>query len=168
MNIDLIAKIKDSESFFENYNDGDNLKLYKGKSLLFYAMSNNDAESRYRIVTFLIDLGTDVLCLNEENETLLHVLFSRVKQNIAQTTDMCERLLQKGVDINQLDKKNRSAIQYVINMNFSDKELSVLYKVIFSKATVNVTTKNAWGVSPLEMAEKLPYRSELMKLLLEQ
>ena len=65
MNIDLIAKMKDSQTFFENYNDGDNLKLYQGKSLLFYAMSNNEAESRYRIVTFLLNLGTDVLCLNE-------------------------------------------------------------------------------------------------------
>lgn len=168
MNIDLIAKMKDYQTFVDNYNDGDRLELYQGKSLLFYAMSNNDAEARYRIVMFLLDKGADACCLNEENETLLHVLFSRVKQNIKQTTEMCEALLQKGVDINHLDKKNRSAIQYIINMKYTDEELLGLYKVIFSKSKVNVSTKNAWGFSLLELAEKVPYRSELVNCLTNQ
>ena len=29
-------------------------KLYKGKSLLFYSLSNNDAESRYLITDFYL------------------------------------------------------------------------------------------------------------------
>lgn len=57
MNIDLIAKMKDYQTFVDNYSDGDEVALYEGKSLLFYAMSNNDAEARYRIVMFLLDKG---------------------------------------------------------------------------------------------------------------
>ena len=128
MNIDLIAKMKDYQTFVDNYSDGDEMALYQGKSLLFYAMSNNDAEARYKIVMFLLDKGLDACCLNEENETLLHVLFSRAKHNLEQTIEICEVLLQKGVDINHLDKKNRSAFQYIINMKYTDEMLLDLYK----------------------------------------
>ena len=168
MNIDLIAKIKDYQTFVDNYKDGDELTLYKGKSLLFYAMSNNDTETRYKIVMFLLDKGMDACCLNEENETLLHILFSRVKHNIEETTKMCEILLQKGVDINHLDKKNRSAFQYVINMKYTDEILLDLYKVILSKSKVNISVKNDWGFSLLDLAEKLSYRSGLVEQLTNQ
>ena len=168
MNIDLIAKMKDYQTFVDNYTDGDELALYRGKSLLFHAMSNNDAQARYEIVMFLLDKGMDVCCINEEDETLLHVLFSRIKHNIEQTSEICEILLQKGVDINHLDKKNRSAVQYVINMKYTDEMLRDLYKVIFSKSKVNISVNNDWGFSLLDLAEKLPHRSELVKLLTNQ
>ena len=168
MNIDLIAKMKDYQTFVDNYSDGDEVALYEGKSLLFYAMSNNDAEARYRIVMFLLDKGLDACCLNEENETLLHVLFSRVKHNLEQTIEMCEILLKKGVDINHLDKKNRSAFQYVINMKYTDEMLLDLYKVIFSKSKVNTSVKNDWGFSLLDLAQKLPYRNVLIEHLTNQ
>ena len=70
--------------------------------------------------------------------------------------------MQKGVDINHLDKKNRSAFQYVINMKYTDEMLRDLYKVIFSKSKVNISVNNDWGFSLLDLAEKLPYRSELV------
>lgn len=168
MTIDLIAKMKDAQSFFDNYQEGDNLKLYAGKSLLFYAMSNNDPEARYTIVSYLLNLGTDALCYNEENETLIHILFSRVRHNISQTVELCTELLRIGVDINYLDKKKRSAIQYLINMKFSDEELRPLYDAIFSSNKIDASSKNAWGFSLLDMAEKVPFRSQLVQLLKAQ
>ena len=54
MNIDLIAKIKKYDDFISAYKTGDEEKLYNGKSLLFYSLSNNDPEERYRISMFLL------------------------------------------------------------------------------------------------------------------
>lgn len=168
MNIDLIAKMKSFEDFLENYNEEDNQKMYQGKSLLFYAMSNNDVDSRYKIVSFLLDKGTSATCINEENETLLHILFSRVKHNIEQTIELADRLLTMGVDVNQLDKKHRSAMQYVISMKYTDEELAPLYEVLFTKAKIDTTSKNDWGFSLLDLATKLPYRNILVKKLQSQ
>lgn len=40
MNIDLIAKLKKYDDFISAYKTGDEEKLYNGKSLLFYSLSN--------------------------------------------------------------------------------------------------------------------------------
>lgn len=52
MDIYLVAKLKKYDDFISCYNEGDEKKMYKGKSLLFYSLSNNDAESRYLITFF--------------------------------------------------------------------------------------------------------------------
>ena len=82
MDICLVAKLKKYDDFISCYNEGDEKKLYKGKSLLFYSLSNNDAESRYLITIFLINKGADVNVVNECGENLLHILLSRVNHNI--------------------------------------------------------------------------------------
>ena len=45
MDISLVAKMKKYDEFISCYNEGDEKKVYKGKSLLFYSLSNNDTES---------------------------------------------------------------------------------------------------------------------------
>ena len=105
MNIYLIAYMKKYTDFISHYRDGDERKSYNGKSLLFYSLANNDPESRYLISTFLLDKGVEVNGLNEENENVLHVLLSRTTHNLKQTIELCERLINGGADINQIDKK---------------------------------------------------------------
>ena len=78
-------------SFISCYNEGDEKKVYKGKSLLFYSLSNNDTESRYLITDFLLNKGVEVNVINECGENLLHILLSRTKHNIK--TD--SRVVQK-------------------------------------------------------------------------
>ena len=111
MDISLVAKMKKYDEFISCYNEGDEKKLYKGKSLLFYSLSNNDAESRYLIT----------------------------------------------------DKKDRLPLQYVVNMKYTDEELEPLYQIWFSQNNVLVNHKNAWGKTPLEIAEKMPYRASLLE-----
>ena len=115
MDICLVAKLKKYDDFISCYNEGDEKKLYKGKSLLFYSLSNNDAESRYLITIFLINKGADVNVVNECGENLLHILLSRVNHNINQTVELCKKLIDGGVDINQIDEKGRVPLQYLIN-----------------------------------------------------
>ena len=146
MDISLVAKMKKYDEFISCYNEGDEKKLYKGKSLLFYSLSNNDAESRYLITDFLLNKGAETNVINECGENLLHILLSRTNHNIKQTAELCQRLIKNGVDINQLEP---------------------LYQIWFSQNNVLVNHKNAWGKTPLEIAEKMPYRASLLERMKE-
>ena len=150
MDISLVAKMKKYDEFISCYNEGDEKKLYKG-------------ESRYLITDFLLNKGAETNVINECGENLLHILLSRTNHNIKQTAELCQRLIKNGVDINQLDKKDRLPLQYVVNMKYTDEELEPLYQIWFSQNNVLVNHKNAWGKTPLEIAEKMPYRASLLE-----
>ena len=162
MDVSFVAKLKTYDDFIACYNEGDEKKLYDGESLLFYSISNNNVESGYLITDFLLNAGTEVNGINEYGENLLHILLSRVNHNIEQTTEMCRRLIDKGVDINQLDKRGRVPLQYLINMKYTDEELEPLYQIWFAQKNILVNHKNVWGKSPLELAALLPYRASLL------
>ena len=91
------------------------------------------------------------------------IFVARTNHNIKQTAELCQRLIKNGVDINQLDKKDRLPLQYVVNMKYTDEELEPLYQIWFSQNNVLVNHKNAWGKTPLEIAEKMPYRASLLE-----
>lgn len=167
MNISMIAKLKGMVDFLNSYSKKDVNKLFDGKSLLFYSISNNNLDARYAISNYLLDEGAQVTGVNEENETLLHILLSRINHDLPKTIELCERLIKEGVDINKVDRKNRLALQYLINMKYTDQELKSLYMLWFSQSKVLVNIKNDWGKSPLELAESMPYRQELVRIMRE-
>ena len=74
MNIKLVAKLKGKEEFIKNYSSQYIVENDKMESILFYSISNNNLEARYYITNFLLDEGTNPIVINEEHETLLHVL----------------------------------------------------------------------------------------------
>ena len=61
MDISLVAKMKKYDEFILYYNEGDERKVYKGKSLLFYSLSNNDIESRFLITNFLLRFSAVII-----------------------------------------------------------------------------------------------------------
>ena len=87
MDISLVAKMKKYDEFISCYNEGDEKKVYKGKSLLFYSLSNNDTESRYLITDFLLNKGAEVNVINECGA------YSTVKNKAQYKTD--SRVVQK-------------------------------------------------------------------------
>ena len=165
MDISLTAKLKKFDDFAAVYSDGDEKKLFNEKNLLFYSFSNNVPEERYRISMFLLDKGADACGVNECSENLLHILLSRIKHDLPQTVELCRILIEKGADINHIDEKGRVPLQYIINMKYTDEELEELYKLWFSRGNVLVTHKNAWGKTPLELIELLPYRKKLLDIV---
>lgn len=164
MDIDYVAKLEKYDEFMSRYVEGDEKKKYDGKCLLFYSLTNNDLESRYKISKFLLEKGTDVTGLNEEGSNLLHILLSRVNHNIEQTTELCKILIDKGVDVNKIDKDGIVPLQHVINMvKYSDEELEPLYQVLFAQGNILVNHKNAWGKTPIELAETAPGKAGLLE-----
>ncbi len=167
MEIDIIAKTKNKDEFYKKYKKSDNKKLFYGTSLIFYSIMNNDLDTRYEISNFLLDEGVDVKMQDEEGNTVLHILLAREEHDIIETTKLCKRFLDLGVDINVLDNKNRLAFQWVLNMKYTDIELEPLYNLFLSYKNVDFTTKNAWGFSPLDLANKLPYRNIIVNKIKE-
>ena len=138
-----------------------------GSPVVFHAMANQTPQNRYDIVKFLIDEGAELKGTNAQDETLLHILFSRPKHSMAQTVELTRRLLDAEVDIDQLDSKNRVAIQYLISHpKFTDEDFAPLYDVIFQSRALEVNVKNDWGYTPIELAQKLPYRADLLKRMM--
>jgi hypothetical protein len=162
MNIDLIAKLKSYEFFASSYCKGDEQKKYSGISLLYYSLSNNNLEARYKISIFLLNKNIDVSSVNDLNETPLHILLGQVKHNLSETILLCKKLIERKVDINILDKRKRVAFQYVINMGYSDLELTPLYDLWFSQPKFDFLTNNFWNVSPFDLVRKLPFRKNLL------
>ena len=139
-----------------------------GSPLIFCAMSNQIPENRYDIVKFLISEGAELKGTDTENETLFHILFSRPKHNLEQTVELTEILIKAGVNINQLDTKNRVALQYLISQpKISDEDFAPLYDLIFERCALELSIKNDWGYTPIELAQKLPFRAELLKRMMK-
>ena len=138
-----------------------------GSPVVFHAMANQTPQNRYDIVTFLIGEGAELKGTNAQGETLFHILFSRPRHSVAQTAALTRSLLDAGVDIDQLDSRNRVAVQYLISHpKLTDEELAPLYDVIFQGRALKVNVKNDWGYTPIELARKLPYRADLLKRML--
>jgi ankyrin repeat protein len=165
MDISLIAKLKKYDDFMACYKSGDESKKFRGKSLLFYSLSNTDTESRYLISSFLLNQGAAANETNGCRENLLHILLSRVTHDLPQTEDLCKRLIDGGADINQLDERGRVPLQYLINMKYTDEELEPLYKIWLAQSTLLVNHKNVWGKTPLDIAEQMPYRKSFVERL---
>ncbi|WP_029949317.1 ankyrin repeat domain-containing protein [Parvimonas micra] len=168
MVIELVAKLKTAEEFFEQFKSED----IKIERILFYALSNTKPEDRYKISKFLIENGANVNELNSEGYNALQVLLDARLHIIEETAILCRELIKRGVDINHKDKYGQVAFVYIIRMNnFSDSELEELYDVFLSQDNLNLLDKDKFNNTPIEYAEGLPYREiiyERMKKYVSQ
>ena len=168
MNVFLTARMKTFDEFKELYDKKYLNESDDEKALIFYAAGNTKIQERYRLVNYLIDEGANVHILDKYGDSLLHVLLGHVQHDLPSEVALCRRLIEMGVDINILNNKNVLAIQWLINMKYSDEKLKPLYDLWFEQDYVDVTTKNAWGYSPLELAEKDPLRTDLVRRMRER
>lgn len=164
MEVDYTAKLGTYEDFLKVYQPNDEKKKYDGESLLFYSLSNNKPEDRYKISTFLLDKHVDVFGQEIEGNNTLHVLLSRIRHNLSETIELTKRLIDLGVDINQQNNVGKQVpFHFIIMMGFSDKELEPLYDLFFGKKTFDVLLKDAYGKTLIEYAETRPGRETLVK-----
>lgn len=168
MNVFLTARMKTFDEFKELYDKKYLNEIDDEKALIFYAAGNTKIQERYRLVNYLIDEGANVHILDKYGDSLLHVLLGHVQHDLSSEVALCRRLIEMGVDINILNNKNVLAIQWLMNMKYSDEKLKPLYDLWFAQDYVDVTTKNAWGYSPLELAEKDPLRADLVRRMRER
>ena len=167
MNIDLIAQMKTSMEFFEAYHDGDEKRLYQGKGLIFYALSNTNMNARYEISNFLLDKGADVTGITPNGSTALHVLLGHVKHDAKATVELCKRLIDCGADVGVLDKDNISIMQNIVNIGIHENELESLYDMLFAQPNLDFTSKNFRGFSPMDLAIKRGTRPKLIERMRE-
>ena len=168
MNVFLTARMKTFDEFKELYDKKYLNESDDEKALIFYAAGNTKIQERYRLFNYLIDEGANVHILDKYGDSLLHVLLGHVQHDLPSEVALCRRLIEMGVDINILNNKNVLAIQWLMNMKYSDEKLKPLYDLWFAQDYVDVTTKHAWGYSPLELAEKDPLRTDLVRRMRER
>lgn len=165
MNLYLTAKLKSKDDFFQLYEKKYLNAKDEGESLIIYAMCNTKIPDRYEICNFLINEGADINVLNSQGNTLLHLALSHVQHDLNETILLCEKLIDLGCDRNHKDKKGRSALQWLINLPFSDQELLPLYDIWFKDGGIDVISKSDYGLSPLELARKFPNRAKLVEIM---
>lgn len=162
MQIEMTAMLKTKQEFLQAYSPGDCHKMFSSGNLLTYALQNSRPDS-YDISHFLLDEGIDPTVATRDGQTALHLLFARVRHDLNADIVLAERLIRGGTDINALDKNNESALVWLINMKFTDEQLSPLYDLWFSRPQKILTVKSRWGKSPLDLAGTIPYRSDLLR-----
>lgn len=143
--------------FMEVYDQQRLHEIHGGSTIIFDAMAHQSPQDRYDIVRFLIAQGAELTGTNGENEALFHILFSRPKHNMAQTVELTKLLIDAGADINRPDAKGRVALQHLISHpKLTDRDLAPLYDLLFTRCRLDLSIKNAWGYTPIELAQKLP------------
>lgn len=162
MNIALTAKLKTVDDFMAQYEPGDEQQLFSGQSLLAYALSNHDDETRFAIATFLLDKGARVDGEDSEKNDVFALLFSRPEQSFEHTLDLARRLIDAGADVNHLDKKGRDSLFAFITIPFMDDALEPLYELWFSQQLTNIEHVDSFGFTPKSMAEKRANRPRLI------
>lgn len=157
MDMYFSAKRQTLAQFMEVYDQQRLHEIHGGSTIIFDAMAHQSPQDRYDIVRFLIAQGAELTGTNGENETLFHILFSRPKHNMAQTVELTKLLIDAGADINQPDAKGRVALQHLISHpRLTDRDLAPLYDLLFTRCRLDLSIKNAWGYTPIELAQKLP------------
>ena len=166
MQIDLVSRIGTRDEFYNTFREGDEKRFFDGLPLIFYAAANTNLEVRYEICNFLLDRGVIVTALNKENQNILHIVLGHAEQDIPKTTSLCKRLIDKGVDINNADKRKTVALKSIIAMKYTDAELSPLYDLWFSQPFVDLSIHDKWGLTPIEFAKKFPYRNNAVERMM--
>lgn len=162
MKIDLTANMKSMSELANELRPEDVTKVFGGKSLLFYSVSNVSLADRYEISNFLLDRGVDAASVSPDGYGVLHVLLNQVRHDVSATAHLSGRILAAGADINLPDAKQRLPIQGIIGMKATDDDLAPLLDLWFSHDDLDLTTKNAWGLSPLDLANRVPYRAAVV------
>lgn len=155
--------------FLSRYHIGDAKKLYYGRSLLYYALSNENLEARYKNAEFLLKEKISVAPVRGEFDGPFHYLFRQKKHDISQTVSLCEKLLKAGADPNLAGAKNILPVECIMQMNYSEEELQPLYDLWMSLPVLNLELRTFSGERPVDiavktgrriLAEKLRIRSE--------
>lgn len=155
------------ENFLEKFKEGDQYKIDdNGENLLWTAMSNSGIE-RYKMVTFLIQKGSDVKILSKNGSSLFLPLFTKGRTNIELTTQLCRLFIEKGVDITVLYKPDNTVMfKYLLTwVQVSEQELIPIYDLIFSQKGLKLLTKDKYGFTPLEFAKKNNDRNIVVKYM---
>ena len=115
------------------------------------------------------DTTGEILDDFDEYEQFYEDLFEQQRETCREYEDFLDDLRElqregmgEGLDI-PLGEKGKVPLQYLINLKYSDEELEVLYELWFTQKNVLVNHKNAWGKSPLELAEKMPFRASVVE-----
>lgn len=148
------AKWDTFNHFLEQYRPGDERRLFYGRGLLYYALANPDLDARYRISHFLLDNGAGVQPVEREYDGPFHYLLRQKYHDIPRTKMLCEELLRHGADPNQAGARNLLPIECMIQMQYSETELTPLYELWLSIPDLELNLRTFGGRRPIDLARE--------------
>lgn len=148
------AKWDTFDHFLKQYQTRDERRLFYGRGLLYYALANPDPDARYRISHFLLDNGAGVQPVEKEYGGPFHYLFRQKYHNIPRTKMLCEELLRRGADPNQAGAQNLLPIECMIQMQYSETELTPLYELWLSIPDLELNLRTFGGRRPIDLARE--------------
>lgn len=164
MDIDLMAKMKSYEEFIQAFQEGDE----KIEKILINALGNKTLSDRYKISKFLIEKGADVKEISSQGYSSLQVLLGQIEHNLNETLELCQLLLEHGVDVNHKDMYEQVAFLYLIRMpKFSDDDLMDLYNLFLSQPNLVLQDTDKYGRTPFDFAESRTYRKQILERMKE-
>lgn len=168
MRIAFLASAKGKDEFFEEYgkNPVDVNSVFDGIPLINSTLANPNAEDRYIMSMFLLERGATANVCNQQKEGPLHILFSHTEHDFSKSMILFRTLLEHGADVDQIDRKNRIALHYLVSMPGTDEEIMPFLELYLAQKP-NINIRNKWGYSPLELAERFPYRRRFAERLRE-
>lgn len=134
-----------------------------GLPVVVAAATNNDLDARGRMFDALLEAGVDASATSRpEGAGVLHILFSRPSDGIAQVAELLPRLIDAGADINLRDEAGWRPLALLAKSRHRDADLAPLYDAIFAVDGLELTEPaNAKGQSVLEYARGRVNRKEL-------
>jgi ankyrin repeat protein len=169
MDVFMTANLKSFEDFLKVYQQGDEQKLYRGKSALSYALSNPKHESRYQIANFLLDRGAVLGEIDSEGNTALHLLLGAGVGIPDQDAALASRLIQRGVSAATPDKMGTIPFLYILTSKFSDAELTPLYDLWLEQPDPGLEQySQKFEGNALDVAGRYPDRNQIISRLKER
>lgn len=159
-----IARWCGEKKFFAYYQKGDEKKLFAGRGLIYYALSNPDPNVRYEISRFLLEQNVNIELVQKEWDGPFHYLFRQKKHDICQTTQLCGMLLKAGANPNQAGARNYLPIDLLLMMDYPEAELQPLYDYWMSIPDLDVRLRTFEGLLPYDIAKQYGRRRMMKKL----
>lgn len=167
MKINLIAQLKNYREFIDNFKPDDEFKNFDGKPLIFYSLANTNEDERNNISNFLLDKQAKVTGVDSEGYNALQVLLSYDSDNIIELANLCQRLIEMGVNINHTDINGQVPFDYILRMKHSDKKLMPLYNLFLGQNNLDLSIKDNTNTTPLDHANSFPFRAEIAERMKE-
>lgn len=143
---------------------------HNGFSLLMYSMMNQEnVMDKVKIITFLLDHGSDVNITDKSNrKNALHILlFSLKRPNVEYLMTIVKLLVEHGIDVNAQDKYGAVPIKYLVTQNHLDlHETDEVYKYLLVHGA-NPYLKDIFEKSPVDYANEYSWRSDFIDVVKE-
>ncbi|MDO5155747.1 MAG: hypothetical protein Q4D51_07260 [Eubacteriales bacterium] len=163
------AAIEGSFEQFQEFYDGDigAVNKYTGLNLLQTVVCGcENYDERIEMIRFLLSEGIDVNYLDKKDRmNVLHLLYNNYHIKDAKYFYVVTKMLvEKGVEINQKDKRGGTPISHLIGAKIDTEELLPLFQFLTQNGA-DINVKDNYGNTCLDYAKQFSWRQGFVEMV---